>query len=251
MVTFDAIAHEVAHGVLNRISDLNMFEQDLSTDARTLHEAFADISGVMAKSAYTGYGETWIHGEPFYGFARHLDQIETEYGAITSLLDYDDAGNNYYQRIGMISYPFYLLADKWGIERAYQVYLAAAKNCWTAMTTLTEAAVCIKQQAGLLGLSQQAVIDAFKTVKIKLFEEGVLSHFKADEAGLNVNFIDSSESTSQVTSWLWDFADGQSSTEQNPGHSFTLAGDYRVRLTVTDQSGDQDYFERTLSVTSE
>jgi vibriolysin len=251
MVTFDAIAHEVAHGVLNRISNLNLFEQDLSTDARTLHEAFADISGVMAKSEYTGYGEIWIHGEEFYGFARHLDQIETEYGAITSLLDYDDAGKNFYQRIGMITYPFYLLANEWGIERAYQVYLAAAKNCWTATTTLTEAAVCIKQQAGQLGLSQQAVIDAFKTVKIKLFEEGVLSHFKAAEAGLTVNFIDGSESTSQLTSWLWDFADGQSSTQQSPSHSYTLTGEYKVRLTVTDQSGDQDYFERTLSVTNE
>ena len=60
--------------------------------------------------------------------------------------------------------------------------------CWQAMTTLTEAAECIKQQAGIAGLPEQDVIDAFKTVKIKLFDEGVLSHFTAEKIKLHTDF---------------------------------------------------------------
>jgi Tol biopolymer transport system component/PKD repeat protein/pimeloyl-ACP methyl ester carboxylesterase len=35
-----------------------------------------------------------------------------------------------------------------------------------------------------------------------------------------------------VTSWLWEFGDGQTSTAQNPVHTYAAAGDYTVRLTV-------------------
>jgi PKD repeat protein len=35
-----------------------------------------------------------------------------------------------------------------------------------------------------------------------------------------------------VTHWLWDFGDGQTSTEQNPVHTYAAPGGYTVRLTV-------------------
>jgi hypothetical protein len=251
MASLDSIAHEVGHGVLNRISELNLFEHDISTDARTLHEAFGDISGVMAKYEFTGHTDNWIHGEESEGFTRHLDKIKTESGAIGSYLDYDDAGDNFYLRIGMISYPFYLLSNQWGIEPTYMVYLSAAKTCWLAQTTLTEAAECIKQQAGFAGLTEADVVAAFKTVKIKLFDEGVLSHFTAEKFKLRTQFSDNSRSTSEVTQWHWDFGDGQTSTESSPEHTFAQAGTYPVKLIVTDQSNDQDSFERLIDVTDQ
>jgi vibriolysin len=251
MAPLDAIAHEVGHGVLNRISDLNLFNHKISTDARTLHEAFGDLAGLMAKYQFTGHTNNWIHGEESGGRTRQLDQIKTESGAIDSLLDYDEAGDNFYLRIGMITYPFYLLANQWGIDAAYKVYVDSARTCWAAMTTLTEAAECIKQQAGIAGLSEADVVAAFKTVKIKLFEEGVLSHFNAKTFKLRTEFTDNSRSTSQVTQWLWDFGDGQSSTEASPEHTFAQTGDYQVSLTVTDQSNDQDSFTRLVSVTDQ
>src|SRR5690625_4179140 len=36
-----------------------------------------------------------------------------------------------------------------------------------------------------------------------------------------------------IASWLWDFGDGTSSTEQHPVHEFRRHGDYTVTLTVT------------------
>ena len=39
-------------------------------------------------------------------------------------------------------------------------------------------------------------------------------------------------STGSVSSWLWDFGDGTTSTNQNPDHIYTAAGTYDVSLTV-------------------
>jgi len=251
MAPLDAIAHEVGHGVLNRISDLNMYQRELSTDARTLHEAFSDISAVMAKYEFTGHGDNWLHGAESHGLIRQLDKIETESGAIASFLDYDDGGDNFYLRIGMISYPFYLLSNQWGLAQTYQVYLASAKQCWRAQSTLTQAAECIKEHAVLAGLPAEDVIAAFKTVKIQLFEQGALSHFSVEQFKLRTAFSDSSRSTSQVTQWLWNFGDGNSSTEQSPEHTYAASGNYQVTLAVTDQSNDQDTFTRVLDVTDQ
>lgn len=37
-----------------------------------------------------------------------------------------------------------------------------------------------------------------------------------------------------ITSWNWNFGDGQSSTVQNPSHIYTSGGDYNISLTVSD-----------------
>ena len=42
-----------------------------------------------------------------------------------------------------------------------------------------------------------------------------------------------------ITSWQWDFGDGQTSTEQNPAHSYESAGAYTVSLTVTNSGGSR------------
>ena len=49
---------------------------------------------------------------------------------------------------------------------------------------------------------------------------------------LEVNFVD--RSTGNVTSWVWDFGDGNTSTEANPTHTYNDAGRYSVSLTVGD-----------------
>ena len=246
-LSLDSVAHEVAHGVLTRISELNPYQNTLNKDAMTLHEAFADISGVMAKY-YTSGSADWLHGGENHGRVRQLNKIQTEAQAIASFLDYDDAADNYYLRIGMITYPFYLLSQKWGLEPTYQAYLQAAKTCWLADGTLTHAANCIKQQALVVGGDEADVIDAFKTVKIKLFEHGVLSHFKMEQNDLQLSFTDNSQSTSEIVNWLWDFGDGVTSTAQNPVHQYAGTGEFSISLTVTDSGGYQDSFSRTLYI---
>ncbi|MCP4257455.1 MAG: PKD domain-containing protein [Planctomycetes bacterium] len=60
-------------------------------------------------------------------------------------------------------------------------------------------------------------------------------------------------STGDITSRLWNFGDGTTSTQQNPSHTYGSAGTYTVSLTVTGLSGSntktmEDYIQVTLSV---
>ncbi len=52
---------------------------------------------------------------------------------------------------------------------------------------------------------------------------------------LSVAFTDLS--TGMVTSWLWDFGDGTTSTSQHPTHVYNIAGYYTVSLTVSGPGG--------------
>ncbi|MEZ4849107.1 MAG: PKD domain-containing protein [Bacteroidia bacterium] len=58
-----------------------------------------------------------------------------------------------------------------------------------------------------------------------------------------------SDQSSGAVSWNWDFGDGSTSTQQNPGHAYTASGTYEVCLTVADQLGCSDTTCQSLSVT--
>ena len=44
-----------------------------------------------------------------------------------------------------------------------------------------------------------------------------------------------------ITSWLWNFGDGNTSTQQNPSHIFTATGFYTISLRITSTSGCQSF----------
>jgi hypothetical protein len=48
-----------------------------------------------------------------------------------------------------------------------------------------------------------------------------------------VQFTGSNSGPSAMTSWYWDFGDGQTSTLQNPSHTYAVGGTYKVCLTIT------------------
>ncbi|MHC1727328.1 MAG: LamG-like jellyroll fold domain-containing protein [Syntrophobacteraceae bacterium] len=67
-------------------------------------------------------------------------------------------------------------------------------------------------------------------------------------APLTVHFTDTSSGT--VTSWLWDFEDGTTSSAQNPAHSFLVAGSYTISLTADGPAGsDSEMKTNYINVT--
>ncbi|HEY3361389.1 MAG TPA: PGF-pre-PGF domain-containing protein [Methanosarcina sp.] len=59
--------------------------------------------------------------------------------------------------------------------------------------------------------------------------------FDADTSnGLNVQFADTSQN---ANGWNWNFGDGTNSTEQNPEHTYSTAGNYTVTLTASNENG--------------
>ncbi|MET0065220.1 MAG: PKD domain-containing protein [Candidatus Thiodiazotropha sp.] len=47
----------------------------------------------------------------------------------------------------------------------------------------------------------------------------------------------SSDPDGTIESYSWDFGDGEGSSQDNPNHTYSVAGDYTVSLTVTDNDG--------------
>ena len=85
-----------------------------------------------------------------------------------------------------------------------------------------------------------------------------IAQASTDIQGLQVQFLDASLHTD---SWLWDFGDGQTSTEPSPTHLYASIGGYLVRLTVQNECGAdtlemavpiltaiEDEFARTVEV---
>jgi M6 family metalloprotease-like protein len=70
---------------------------------------------------------------------------------------------------------------------------------------------------------------------------------------LDVQFTDTSiAGDTAITSRLWDFGDGQTSTEIAPSHRYNVAGSYTAALTVSNYLGtDQEFIATPIVVTDE
>jgi PKD repeat protein len=63
---------------------------------------------------------------------------------------------------------------------------------------------------------------------------------------LTVDFTD--QSTGTVGSWAWDFGDGNTSTQQNPSHTFAFPGSYMVCLIAENSCGYNDTLCQSIAV---
>lgn len=80
---------------------------------------------------------------------------------------------------------------------------------------------------------------AFFTYKTFFPMPKVRVSFYADE---------SVDSDGTISSYFWDFDDGENSTGERTYHSFDNDGSYNVTLTVTDDDGDTDNYSRVIEV---
>ena len=67
----------------------------------------------------------------------------------------------------------------------------------------------------------------------------------------NIQFTDTSivPQGVNISSWYWDFGDGNNSSQQNPSHPYTNLGSYNVYLVVTSDLGCIDSFQVALTIT--
>ena len=66
--------------------------------------------------------------------------------------------------------------------------------------------------------------------------------------GTNTVRFGATDSSPSATEWAWDFGDGSSGSGQKVSHTFTRAGSWVVRLTVTDSSGRTSTTTKTVTV---
>ena len=71
--------------------------------------------------------------------------------------------------------------------------------------------------------------------------------FSFERNGFEVTFDNNSTNS---TSFMWDFGDGSTSTEESPVHTYTDEGDFTVTLTAMDGSGNSDEAMATVSISA-
>ncbi|MDJ1484492.1 S8 family serine peptidase [Cytophagaceae bacterium YF14B1] len=84
-------------------------------------------------------------------------------------------------------------------------------------------------------------------VSVNIFE----SRFKINKDSLGIadqDVLQVTNMTSDAVKWLWNFGDGTTSTEQNPAHTYTKQGDYRITLISENAKGCQDSVAQVIKV---
>lgn len=65
---------------------------------------------------------------------------------------------------------------------------------------------------------------------------------------IKLSSLGSEDSNGTITSYLWNFGDGQTSTEANPTHVYSTPGTFKATLTLTDNEGAQSTDTATVTV---
>jgi len=66
---------------------------------------------------------------------------------------------------------------------------------------------------------------------------------------VSFNASNSYDPDGSITSYAWDFKDGNTGTGETVNHTFSSIGSYNVKLTVTDDKGATDSTTKTITVT--
>nr|WP_020060233.1 collagenase [Bacillus sp. 123MFChir2] len=86
---------------------------------------------------------------------------------------------------------------------------------------------------------EQMTVHIEREKEIYYGEENSAIQFKSDS---------SKAEGRKVISYLWDFGDGKTSTEENPTHAYEKEGTYTATLTMTDDKGKESKEQMTVSV---
>jgi PKD repeat protein len=88
---------------------------------------------------------------------------------------------------------------------------------------------------------------------VSVFEapnEAPTAGFSVNTNALTADFSDSStDADGSISTWSWDFGDGNTSAARNPSHTYDAGASYTVSLTVTDNDGATDSTSQGVTVT--
>jgi Zn-dependent metalloprotease len=238
LVSLDVVAHEVSHGFTDYNSDLIY-----SGQSGGINEAFSDMAGEACEYYMRGSCD-YMCGYDIFKAAgqalRYLYDPPLDGISIDHIDDYYEGMDVHYSS-GIFNKAFYLIATSsgWTTRMAFDIFVRANQVYWQPSTNFQQGAEGAMNAAVDYGYSCQAVVNAFAVVGINLVCPGPpVADFTAFPTSggvpLAVSFTDLSQAAS---SWLWDFGDGGTSTEQNPIHIYTAMGTYTVTLTATNQFG--------------
>jgi PKD repeat protein len=254
LVSLDVAAHEVSHGFTDFNSDLIY-----SGQSGGINESFSDQAGEAAEVYMRGITDYRCGYDIFKdpnGALRYLYDPPLDGISIDHVDDYYEGMDVHYSS-GIFNKAYYLIAESpgWTTRMSFDCSVKANQVYWTPSTNFQQGAEGVMNAAVDLGYPCQDVVNAFAQVGITLVCPGPpIADFSASLTSggvpLTTDFTDLSQA---AASWLWDFGDGGSSTDQNPTYTYNAMGTYTVTLTATNQFGSDievktDYITVTAPV---
>ncbi len=162
------------------------------------------------------------------------DKNNTDTDFIT--LDLDNPGTVYIAYDRRAETPPNWLTENYS-SSAFQIQVSdfsTPMNVWQKEVPAGELVLGGNMAVGAEGVESQYIVILDIPTGIPPVADFNMSTDMGD-AALVVSFQD--QSTGYITSWNWDFGDGESSTEQNPSHTFQYADTFKVTLTVSSSDG--------------
>ncbi|MCL2072372.1 MAG: PKD domain-containing protein [Marinilabiliaceae bacterium] len=252
LTTLDICGHEITHGLTTNTANLVY-----SYEPGALSESFSDIFGTTIE--FYGYPEAadWLMGEKIGMTLRSMqnpkayNQPDTYLGIHWYTGSGDNGGVHY--NSGVLNYWFYLLCEGGSGTNdnghAYNVTAIGMENAeQIAFKLLTEYLTPTSQYFDAYYLGMQATAEIFggcspetQAVGNAFYAVGVITTpynnstsvaFEASEnifcsVPAQVTFINT---TQNGNTYLWNFGDGNTSTEINPTHIYENFGTYTVTL---------------------
>jgi gliding motility-associated-like protein len=118
---------------------------------------------------------------------------------------------------------------------ANPAYHYNASGLYTVALTSTSNFSCVTAATLVVTLNNKITAD---------FTITALNHC----VGSLISFTDASTYSSPINIWNWNFGDGNTSTQQNPSHTYTTAGTYSINLVSTATDGCNGTVQKSLVI---
>jgi len=251
LTTLDIAGHEMAHGITSFSSGLIY-----QNESGAINEAFSDMFGTVLEFYARPTNANWTVGEDIGIVIRSLSNPKLFSKPSTYLGEFWQFGSADYGGVHtnctVLAHWFYLLSEGGsgvndnndsysvqgiGIDKAADIafylntaYLAPDANHFDARFNALQVAIDL---FGPCTPEVESVINAMYAVGIgSEYVEGVHAEFTASvtescQVPFTVNF---SNSSFNASSYLWDFGDGNTSSDLSPSHTYTDLGNFTVKL---------------------
>ncbi len=259
----DVCGHEITHGLISNTAQLG---GSGSGEPGALNEGFADIFGTSIEFYAKPASANWVMGTDFTSNTqylrdmtnpKHYNQPDTYKGTNW------DQNDEVHTNNGPCIHWYYLLSQGGNgtndnndtytvsgisIDKARQIAYRALTLYFTSNTQYADARTYTIQAAlDLFGSCSPEVIattNAWYAVGVgDAFVAGTVhAGFAAAQTSscsvpVTINFNNMSVNGS---SYVWDFGDGTTGTGANPTHTYTLAGNFTVKMVATGCGNGKD-----------
>ncbi len=263
LTSIDIVSHEITHGVTQFTAGL---EYQLESGA--LNESFSDIFGTVVEFNKLTAGASWIIGQRSFAL-RDMSNPNAFgnpdcYGGKywTNTVDCMPSGGNdwcgVHNNSGVQNFWFFLLSEGGagtndigsqyqvngiGMNKAARIAYKNLRDYLNPQSNYADArAGSIQAAMDLYGYDSPemiAVMNAWYAVGVgQPYSFLPVANFKLSSPICNPNsFASFVNMTSSGQSYLWDFGDGATSTDENPTHQYSTVGSYTVKLIATNQNG--------------